>query len=381
MLLACSVDQRSPVVTPPLDMPGTAGNGEQMPGAGSAPLPSPESPAPAATPATSGAAVPAPAGSSMNAAAGSAAVPPAASAGQPNPAPASGGSGGSAASGMSDTMPEPPLAPGDLATLLWAVGGEGIGPGLFGDARFVAAEGSGAIYVAENSQDDGPGRVQRFNADGSFASQWFVVDTANITGLVADRNGILYVNQGGAITRYTGATGMSLGYITLPDYSDSPLAIALTPDNGLLTVARTQMLRLNSSLQVVLDVDTIRPVLDDSIFIHGAAMDGTGNIFVVASFENAVFEFDNAGNFRDRVGTEGAGVGHFDSDPEAVAVDGRGRIYAVDDDGIEVFDPDGNSRGIIAASPSIFGMTITDENELIVMERNEHTLIKYALTP
>jgi sugar lactone lactonase YvrE len=302
------------------------------------------------------------------------------SAGQGSAPPSSSGSGGSAGSDASNSAPAQPLPPANLATLLWAVGGEGIGPGLFEDARFVGVDGARTIYVAEFPADDGPSRVQRFAADGSFSGQWFVADSAIVTGLVADRNGTLYINQGGTITRYDGVSGMPLGVLTLPDYSDSPLAIALTPDNGLLTVARTQILRLNSALQVVLDVDTIGPALDDSIFIHGAAVDGTGNMFVVATFETTVFKFDSAGTFRDRIGATGAGVGRFDSDPESVAVDGRGRIYAADSDGVEVFEPDGSSRGLIPTNPGIFGIAVSDENELIVIDRNEYTLLKYALS-
>ncbi|HEU4577087.1 MAG TPA: hypothetical protein VFS67_02460 [Polyangiaceae bacterium] len=300
------------------------------------------------------------------------------SAGQ-QPAAGAGGANSAGADTGSELAPPPP--PANLASLVWAVGGEGIGPGLFDDARFVGVEGSGAIYVGEFSDGDTAARIQRFTADGSFSSQWFVVDTAIITGLFADRNGIVYVNQGGTITRFEGATGRSLGIVDLPDYSDLVLAIAPTPDNGLLTVARTQMLRFDSSLRVTLDVDTIGPVLDNSIFIDGAAMDGTGNIFVIDTFEYAVFKFDASGTFRDRVGSQGSGAGFIDSPPDAVAVDGRGRIYASDFDGIEVFNADGSSRGLIPTDPSVSGMAISDKNELVAIHGNDHRLIKYALSP
>jgi sugar lactone lactonase YvrE len=110
-------------------------------------------------------------------------------------------------------------------------------------------------------------------------------------------------------------------------------------------------------------------------------MDGTGNIFVLDTFQKTVFKFDNAGTFRDRIGSEGVGVGRFDSAPESVAADGRGRIYAADSDGVEVFEPDGSSRGLIPTNPGIFGSVMSDKNELIVIDRNEYTLLKYALSP
>src|SRR6187399_3140590 len=86
----------------------------------------------------------------------------------------SAGNGGQA--GSQQTTGEPaemppsldlPLPAADLATLLWSVGGEGIGPGLFNDARHVGVDASGVIYVAEYTSDE-PTRVQRFAADGSF---------------------------------------------------------------------------------------------------------------------------------------------------------------------------------------------------------------------
>jgi sugar lactone lactonase YvrE len=295
------------------------------------------------------------------------------------------GSAPAGAGGTDSTTPDtsaPPTPPANLAALVWTVGGEGIGPGLFADARFVGVEGSGAIYVGEYSDGDTPARVQRFNPDGSFSTQWFVVETALITGLFADRNGIVYVNQGGTITRFEGATGKSLGIIDFPAYSDTPLAIALTPDNGLLTVGRTQMLRFDSSLRVTLDVDTIGPVLHNSISIDGAAVDGTGNIFVIDTFQPAVFKFDSAGTFRDQIGTQGDGIGLFDLlGPDCLAVDGRGRIHAADFDGIEVFNADGSSRGLLPIDSNASGMAVSDQNELLVISSGNHVLIKYALTP
>jgi len=305
---------------------------------------------------------------------------PAGSEGSSNTLPGDVGTGGAAGTKGQDSSAKLPPPPANIATLLWAVGGQGVGPGLFEDARFVGVDSNGTIYVAEFPEDNAASRVQRFGPDGSFLGQWFVADDRIVNGLVADRNGIVYILQGGDITRYDGATGMPLGLVELPIYADSPLAIALAPDNGLLSVARTQILRLSSALQVTLDVDTIGPALDNSIFIHGAAMDGTGNIFVVVDTKSSVYKFDSAGTFRDSIGASGTGVGRFDTFPESVASDGRGRIYAPDFDGIEVFEADGTSRGSIPV-PGVFGTVVSEKNELIAIARNDYTLLKYALSP
>ncbi|HKO94763.1 MAG TPA: hypothetical protein VJU61_26590, partial [Polyangiaceae bacterium] len=274
---------------------------------------------------------------------------------------------------------ELPLPPADLATRLWAVGGEGIGPGLFNDARLVGVDASGVIYVCEFTSDE-PTRVQRFAADGSFIGQWFTVDEPIVNDMVVDRNGKLYLLQSGPIFMYDGASGSKLGILELPTYSDSPQALALTPDNGLLSVGINQILRFNAAGQVVLDVrDTVDPVLDNAFFLDRATMDGLSNMYFIATADPTIYKYDAQGVFQDRIGTEGDGVGQFDTFPGAIAVDGRGRIYADDFDGIEVFEPNGVSRGLIPGTTA--AMVISAQNELIVVDGNESKLIKYQLAP
>lgn len=277
-------------------------------------------------------------------------------------------------------MTEPAaLPPADLASLVWAIGSEGIGPSQFLDARAVRVDGSGNIYVAEYGGDGGSARVQRFSADGSFSGQWFLEDDVVASGLVVPRSGALHILQGGVVYQYDGQLGSKLGLLVKPDYAESPQAIARTPDDGLVTVARDQILRFDSQLRLVLDIEgTVEPPLENSFLLDGATMDGNGNLYVVASNDDAVYKFDPQGNFRDRIGSRGTGPGQSQTAPDSVAVDGRGRIYANDFDGINVFSADAVPLGIIPAG-SAFGMVVSDANELIVVDRNEYRLLKYAL--
>ena len=41
----------------------------------------------------------------------------------------------------------------------------------------------------------------------------------------------------------------------------------------------------------------------------------------------------------------------------------------------------GRAGGLIPTNPGIFGIAVSDQNELIVIDRNEYTLLKYALSP
>ncbi len=88
-------------------------------------------------------------------------------------------------------------------------GSEGIGPGMFKDARAIAVDASGKIYVGEYIG----GRIQVFDADGKFITQWMVDPKMPLTGMAADRNGVVYVVQSGTISRHQGETGNLLGKV------------------------------------------------------------------------------------------------------------------------------------------------------------------------
>src|SRR6185295_2703529 len=87
--------------------------------------------------------------------------------------------------------------PDAFATTTLDFGSEGIGPGMFKDARAIAVDGSGKIYVGEYIG----GRIQVFDADGKFITQWMVDTKMPLTGMAADRNGVVYIVQSGTISR------------------------------------------------------------------------------------------------------------------------------------------------------------------------------------
>ena len=81
-----------------------------------------------------------------------------------------------------------------FATVLLDFGSEGIGPGMFTDARSIAVDGAGRIYVGEYTG----GRIQVFDPAGKFLSQWTVGDRKTLLrGLAADRKGTVYLVHGG----------------------------------------------------------------------------------------------------------------------------------------------------------------------------------------
>src|SRR5204862_4814557 len=115
----------------------------------------------------------------------------------------------------------------EFATTQLKFGTEGIGPGMFTDARSIALDGQGNIYVGEYSG----GRIQVFDASGKFITQWTADPKMPLRGLTVDRKGTVYVVQRGIITRYEGQTGKSLGKVSYSD-GDGFDDITATPDGG-----------------------------------------------------------------------------------------------------------------------------------------------------
>jgi DNA-binding beta-propeller fold protein YncE len=262
-----------------------------------------------------------------------------------------------------------------FATVLLNFGSEGIGPGMFTDARSIAVDGVGRIYVGEYNG----GRIQVFDADGKFVTQWTIGDRQTIMrGLAADRKGTVYVVNGGAIERYRGETGEKLGQVA---YERSGFDdVTTTLDGGLVAAWQS-----NRDDIVAFDpngklVRTIRAAISsasgDSELDTRVAADGAGNIYALGRFNNAVFKFTRDGKFTTRFGDDGDQPGQFRA-PYSIAVDGYGRVYVGDMKGIQVFDANGRYLTLIDLKGVAFGMVFNDKNELFVAARDH--VMKFAL--
>ena len=254
-------------------------------------------------------------------------------------------------------------------------GSEGIGPGMLTDARSIGVDANGNIYVGEYLG----GRVQVFDANGTFVTQWMVDRKMPLRGLAADRKGTVYIVQRGTITRYDGQTGNSLG--DLQSASAGFDDVKATPDGGLVAAAyrsgSDNIVRFNSSGNATLTIPkAISTVADSSELNTRVAVDGLGNIYALGTFTSAVFKFSPEGKFLNRFGGSGDQSGQFRA-PHAIAVDGKGRVFVSDIKGIQVFDSDGRYLTVFKVEGSAFGMVFNDKNELVVAARNK--VIKLAL--
>jgi streptogramin lyase len=263
-----------------------------------------------------------------------------------------------------------------FAGVVLKFGSEGIGPGMMTDARSIAVDGKGNIYVGEYSG----GRIQVFDSAGQFITQWMADPKMPLRGLAADRKGNVFIAQHGIITRYDGATGESLGQV---DYSDGAGFddVIATPDGGLLCSwysGSDDIVRFNAAGKAVSTIrKAISTAADRSELNTRVAMDGLGNIYALGSFTNGVFKFRSDGKFLNRIGSPGRQPGQISS-ANAIAVDGKGRVFVSDSKGVQVFDSDGRYLAVFKPDGVASGMVFNDKNELLIVARNK--VMKFVLS-
>jgi DNA-binding beta-propeller fold protein YncE len=276
--------------------------------------------------------------------------------------------------------PTRPNTPGkekrnSFANVLLTFGSEGIGPGMFTDARSIGVDGAGKIYVGEYTG----GRIQVFDPEGKFLTQWSLGDRKTILrGLAVDRKGSVYAAHGGKIVRYAGETGENLGEL---QYERSGFDdIASGADGGLVTAwhsNRDDIVVFDASGKVVRSIPAaISSASGDSELSMRVAVDGAGYIYALGRFNNGVFKFGRDGKFMNRFGSGGDQPGQFRA-PYSIAVDGYGRVYVGDIKGIQIFDANGRFLNLLEQKGMAFGMVLNDKNELFVIARDR--VIKYAI--
>ncbi len=245
-------------------------------------------------------------------------------------------------------------------------GKEGVGAGHFKDARSIAVDAEGRIYVGEYSG----GRIQVFDREGKFVTQWTADPKMPLRGMTADRRGTVYVVQKGEISKYEGTTGKFLGTVGAGGgrYDD----VWATPDGGLVAFtrqSRDDVVKLDASgqvrqtIQAAVSGQTDRPEL-----IIRVAADGTGTVYALGEFNRAVFKFSPDGRFQTRFGGDGDEPGLFRA-PGAIAVDNQGRVYVADFKGVQVFDQNGRYVKVIGVKGAASGLAFNDQNELLVVAR------------
>ncbi len=271
------------------------------------------------------------------------------------------------ARGVFTPPPTPTMSarPDDGIDVLMAFGSRGMGPGRFEDARAIATDGAGRIYVAEYSG----GRVQAFDSAGTFLTQWIVDPDMPLPTLGADRGGTVYVSYRGRIRRYEGATGRRLDDFPTPR-GVRPDELALGPDGSIYAIDGIfDVVQLGRDGEVRRRLD-MRELVGPRILPARIAVAGDGTLFVLDRLTGEILRIGASGRFEDRFGAGGGlGSGH------DLAVDGRGRVLRAESDGVRVFDRDGNSLGVLGKGV-IFGVAVTARDEVLATQRNEYRVVK-----
>jgi DNA-binding beta-propeller fold protein YncE len=254
-------------------------------------------------------------------------------------------------------------------------GSEGIGPGMFTDARSIGVDGAGKIYVGEYTG----GRIQVFDPAGKFITQWTMGDRKTILrGLTVDRKGTLYAAHSGKIVRYAGETGETLGELSYERSGADD--VASSAEGGLVAAwhsGKDDIVAFDANGKVIRTISAaISGASGDSELSMRVAVDGAGYIYALGRFNNGVFKFGRDGKFMNRFGSGGDQPGQLRA-PYSIAVDGYGRVYVGDIKGIQVFDANGRYLNILEQKGMAFGMVFNDKNELFVIAKDR--VIKYAV--
>jgi DNA-binding beta-propeller fold protein YncE/DNA-directed RNA polymerase subunit RPC12/RpoP len=288
--------------------------------------------------------------------------------------------GGSIISSIEEFSPSPTPS---FASPVLSFGGEGTGAGMLNDPRSVGVDRSGNIYVGNYSD----GRIQIFDAQGNFLKLINVGSDAYIASLAVAPDGTFYTCYGGDIHHFdsSGQDQGTLIYDNPPEMAGYFEYIAIGADGSLYAVDSNESIArfgpdgmINLIIPDVFSAVTDHPELDMIL-----AVDGLGNIYVLGTFNNLVLKYNPGGKYLDQFGgdtqhpAEGMDPGRFQA-PDAIAVDGYGRIYVSDIWGIQVFDSNGQYKNFFDIEGVAFGMTF-DLNNVLYVASNKPQIIKIQI--
>jgi sugar lactone lactonase YvrE len=248
-------------------------------------------------------------------------------------------------------------------TTTLSFGEEGSGPGMLDDTRWLALDAQGNIYTADYQG----GRVQMFNPDGSYASLWNVKRKVPLRDIAITPTGVMYVSLQGEILKFDAQTGKAMGSLAYaPRHYFG--ALATTPDGGLVAITDGETLvRFDANEKVTLTLThAVSTVSEDSELDVHPAVDGLGNLYLLATTHDGVFVYSPEGKFLNRIGSQGNDPDQLQA-AEDIIVDGKGRVFISDIKGVMIFTTDGRYQGVIPVKGAAFGLALDIQNRLYVI--------------
>jgi hypothetical protein len=277
--------------------------------------------------------------------------------------------------GSDDPTQTPTQVP--LGSLALIFGSNGDDPGQFDNARSIAVDRQGNIFVADYTT----GRINKFDPQGNFLQLIQVPSQSDnpdiyIFGIATDDSGNLFVAVDGSILKYDAVTGNLL--LTIPDqwpdiyyqsvvvapngnlYSTNGMAGA---DDVIILSPQGEVLSLWTDLIETVNHDD--PALDISLGVNH-----TGTIFILSPFGKSVYVYNPDGSFNFSFGEEGDLPGQFSLSTGMIAIDENDNVIISDVYRVDLFDANGdflNESFTIdynVSEGSMYGMAIDNQDDL-----------------
>jgi sugar lactone lactonase YvrE len=199
-----------------------------------------------------------------------------------------------------------------------------------------------------------------------------------IQSLDVDHSGVLLLVSRGAIRRFDTADGRELEPFPNPQasyYED----LSVAPDGRIAVIANSEdVLVYDTRYNLVLSVpQAVSSVTADSELDSDIAIDGLGNLYVLGHFNGSVFQYNPQGVFTNRISSEGEEDGQL-SAPGDLAVDGQGRLYISDINGVKIFSSDGRYLDKFDLSGYVAGLNFDTQDRLFTIS-NEPRLMRLSL--
>lgn len=265
-----------------------------------------------------------------------------------------------------------------FASEVFKFGGEGLGAGQFDDNRAIAVDGEGRIYSGNYSG----GRIQVFDSNGKFLTQWSAGEDVYLNSLAVDRSGKVFVPTSRVVKVFEGASGKELEPIKKSWVAG--IAVALNGTLWMMT-QNNEILHLSNdgkqTLGTIKNAGQLAGLKNANLGL--IAVDGADNIYIADEGSHSILKFNSKGEFLNRFGgkkdkfTKETPPGKFDHSPMyGLAVDNKGRVYVSQVSDVSVFDGEGGFLDKFGTNQA-FGMTFTDKNELWIASRP--FVVKYQI--
>jgi sugar lactone lactonase YvrE len=195
--------------------------------------------------------------------------------------------------------------------------------------------------------------MQKFDSNGNFLAMWKISNVSEGYGwppvVAADGAGNVYVydnyNQlqkfdgNGNFLAKWGTKGMEIGFFNKP----SGAALDISGNVYVVDSDNHRIQAFDSNGNFLTTWGSFGSGDGQFSYPAGLAVDSSGNIYVADTGNNRIQKFDSSGNFLAQWGSTGSGKGEF-SWPNAIAVDSAGNMYVADTGNgrIQKFDSSGN---------------------------------------